>query len=65
MQIIDPKTGQILYETKNESEPWDGIDKRTQQLIAPSTPYIWKVNLEKTEIGESKNYQGTITRFED
>lgn len=65
MQIIDPKTGQIVYETKNESEPWDGIDKRTQQLITPSTPYIWKVNLEKTEIGESKNYQGTITRFED
>jgi hypothetical protein len=34
-------------------------------LIAPNTPYIWRVNLEKTEIGESKNYQGTITRFED
>lgn len=65
MQIIDPKTGQILYETKSESEPWDGIDKRTQQLIAPSTPYIWKVSLEKPEIGESKNYQGTITRFEE
>ncbi len=65
MQIIDPKTGQVIYETKNESEPWDGTDKRTQQLIAPTTPYIWRVNLEKTEIGESKNYQGTITRFED
>ena len=65
MQIIDPKTGQLIYETKSESEPWDGIDKRTQQLIAPATPYIWRVNLEKPEIGESKNYQGTITRFED
>lgn len=65
MHIIDPKTGQIVYETKSESEPWDGIDKRTQQLVAASTPYIWKVNLEKSEIGESKNYQGTITRFED
>lgn len=65
MQIIDPKTGQTIYETKSESEPWDGNDKRTQQLIAPNTPYIWRVNLEKTEIGESKNYQGTITRFED
>lgn len=65
MQIIDPKTGQTVYETKSESEPWDGIDKRTQQLIAPATPYIWRVNLEKPEIGESKNYQGTITRFED
>jgi PKD repeat protein len=65
MQIIDPKTGQTIYETKSESEPWDGNDRRTQQLIAPNTPYIWRVNLEKTEIGESKNYQGTITRFED
>ncbi len=65
MQIIDPKTGQTIYETKSESEPWDGNDLRTQQLIAPNTPYIWRVNIEKTEIGESKNYQGTITRFED
>ena len=65
MQIIDPKTGQIVYETKSESEPWDGIDKRTQQLIAPSISYIWKVSIEKPEMGESKNYQGTITRFEE
>ncbi len=64
MEIVDPKTGQTVYKTKNANEPWDGIDMNTRQMVQPGSTFIWKVTIYKKEIGEPKNvYQGTITRI--
>lgn len=64
MQIIDPKTGQLVYQTSNADQPWDGVDIRTNQLVAPNSTFVWKVTIQKKATGEPKNlYQGTITRI--
>ena len=64
MQIIDPKSGQVIFESKNADTPWDGIDSRTNQLVPVNATYIWRVNIHEKAIGEPTNrYQGTITRI--
>lgn len=64
MVIIDPKTGEKVFETKSADQPWDGIDKRTNQLVEPNSTYIWKVTIFNRAVGENSNtYQGSITRI--
>lgn len=64
MQIIDPKTGQVIFETKNADLPWDGMDMRTNQMVPINSTYIWRVSIYEKAIGEPTNrYQGTITRI--
>jgi hypothetical protein len=64
MEIIDPKSGQVIFATRNTDEPWDGINRISNQMIPEGATYIWKVKIFKQEIGESKNvYQGSITRM--
>ena len=64
MQIIDPKSGQIIFETKDADRPWDGMDMRTNQMVPVNSTYIWRVNIHEKAIGEPTNrYQGTITRI--
>ncbi len=64
MQIVDPKTGQVIFETNNADLPWDGMDRRTNQMVPINSTYIWKVNIHEKAIGEpTSRYQGTITRI--
>ena len=64
MQIIDPQTGQVVFETKNVDIPWDGIDMRTNQMVPVNSTYIWRVKIYQKAAGEpSSRYQGTITRI--
>ena len=63
MIIIDPKSGNVVFETNNASNGWDGIDKNTGQMTRPNTAYIWKVVLQNPEPGERSEYSGTITRL--
>ena len=64
MQIIDPQTGQVVFETKSVDNAWDGIDMRTNQLVPVNSTYIWRVNIHEKAVGEPTNrYQGTITRI--
>ena len=64
MQIIDPQTGHVVFETKSADMPWDGIDNRTNQMVPVNSTYIWRVNIHEKAIGEPTNrYQGTITRI--
>lgn len=64
MQIIDPKTGLVIFETKDADMPWNGVDSRTNQLVPVNATYIWRVNIYEKAIGEPTNrYQGTITRI--
>lgn len=59
--IIDPKDGQVIYETSNATEGWNGIDRRTGQLVPMEKIYIWKVTIEKLAPGENQNeYSGQV-----
>jgi hypothetical protein len=60
LTIIDPKTGGVVYTTKNASEGWDGIDSRTGNLAISGTNYIWKVILTNPLPGEADSYKGIL-----
>lgn len=63
MIIIDPSDGGVVFETRDASLPWEGIDKRTGQLINANKAYAWKVLLSNPEPGEKAEYMGTIVRM--
>lgn len=63
MQIIDPKTGEVIFKTNSIENPWNGIDSRTGELVPANTRYIWTVKLAKIANFELKGvYQGVIVR---
>ncbi len=62
LMIIDPSTNAVIYSTKDANLGWDGIDPRSNQLVAEGSSWIWKVVLEKPNPGEPKEYTGIITR---
>lgn len=61
MIIIDPKDGHVVFETKDATQPWDGIDMRSGQLVPFERSYIWKVVLDNKETNEATNeYTGNV-----
>ena len=63
LTIIDPKDGSIIFETNDTSNPWRGIDQRTNTMVNTNSTYIWKVIISSPLKGEKSMYQGTITRL--
>ena len=63
MVIIDPKSGETVYQTKDVNQPWNGIDSRTGQMVPQNSTYIWKVTIQEHERNEGNAYKGTITRI--
>lgn len=63
LSIIDPKTGAVVYTTSDASQPWDGRDKRTGELVPANASYIWKVTLFNPEPNEKSEYKGIIVRI--
>jgi hypothetical protein len=63
MQIIDPKNNEIIFTSHSTSEPWNGIDKRTGELVPANTRFIWTVRLSEKANYEAKSvYQGVVLR---
>jgi hypothetical protein len=63
LTIFDPIDGGILYQTRDASQPWDGIDRRTGHLVPYNANCIWTVKLNNPEPGERANYKGVIIRL--
>lgn len=61
--IIDTKNGATLFQTNDENNAWDGIDRRTGELVPVGSIWAWKVVLKYPQIGENPEYSGTITRL--
>jgi hypothetical protein len=61
--IIDPRNGNVIFETNDVSKPWDGMDQRSGQLVDANKTYIWKVRLNQPLPGEPSDYKGTILRL--
>ena len=59
--IIDPTDGHTVFQSKDASNAWNGIDKTTGSPVKYGTTYIWKVTLENPEPNESNEYAGNIT----
>lgn len=61
MIIIDPTDGHVLFETKDAEMGWDGIDRKTGQLVAFDRVYVWKVTLDKAAKFEQRtDYSGQV-----
>ena len=58
--IIDPIDGHVVYQTKDASAGWDGIDSKTGSMVSYESAYIWKVVIENAEINENNEYVGNI-----
>ena len=63
LTIIDPSNGAIIYETADASEGWNGIDKRSGQLVEAQKPFIWVVRLLNPLPGEQPEYKSTVIRL--
>lgn len=61
--IIDTKNGATLFQTNDENNAWDGIDRRTGELVPAGSIWAWKVVLKYPQVGENPEYSGTITRL--
>ena len=61
--IIDADNGGIIFESSDNSKPWDGIDKRNGKIVSKSKTFIWKVTLSSPEKNEKSVYKGIITRI--
>ena len=59
VMVIRNQTGQIVYETSNPTEPWNGRLNNSGSVLSPGI-YIWTVVL-KDEILSKKDFNGTIT----
>ena len=63
MVILDPSDGGLVFETLDGNLPWDGTDRRNGKMVESNKAFIWKVTLEKPEIGEKSDYLGTVVRM--
>jgi len=64
MVILDPSDGHVVYQTKDISSPWDGIDVTTGNMVPMGKNFIWKVTIEQNLQGESPEYAGTVVPVE-
>jgi hypothetical protein len=62
LTILDPVSGETIFQTIDPSQPWDGTDKRTGNLVTGSN-FIWNVVIANPQPGENANYKGVITRL--
>lgn len=63
MVIIDISNGEIVYETTDVNQPWDGTDIRTGRISKEPIQYAWKVQITNPQKGESTNYQGKVRKL--
>lgn len=63
LTIIDTKNGGILFHTQDASNGWDGIDKRTGEMVPVGSIWAWRVVLKTPNAGEKAEYSSTITRM--
>ncbi len=61
--IIDPSTGELVFQSSDPAKAWDGIDKRDGKLVNENKAFIWKVTLATPEKNEKSVYKGTILRI--
>lgn len=64
MQIIDPNDGHIIYESKDASLGWNGIDSESGKMVPYQKAYIWKVVIANPNPGENGVYAGTVIPLE-
>jgi|688.fasta_scaffold374983_1 cytoskeletal protein RodZ len=60
--VIFDQSGAVVFETKDATNAWNGIDKRNGQMVEANKTFVWKVTLKNPLDGEKPVYQGTVVR---
>jgi hypothetical protein len=60
LMIIEPSTGNVIYETNDISQPWTGVDRRNGQMVEFNKSFVWKVVLKNPMKGERSDYAGSV-----
>ncbi len=61
LTIFDPKNGEILFQTSDANQGWDGTDRRTGKTVGMNEVFYWKVVLKNPMEGENQVYSGNLT----
>jgi hypothetical protein len=61
--VLDPRTGAVVFSSSDATQGWDGIDKRTGEMVKENSVWAWKVVIKNPNVGEPVEYKGTITRM--
>ncbi len=61
--VLDPRTGAVVFSSSDATQGWDGIDKRTGEMVKENSVWAWKVVIRNPNVGEPVEYKGTITRM--
>ena len=60
LTIFDPNNNDVIYQTTDANEPWDGTDQRSGKMTSSEKVYVWKVQLENPLPHERSVYSGTV-----
>lgn len=61
LTVFDSRDNQIVFQSSNANETWDGTDRRTGRMADANISFIWQVKLQNPLEGEKSAYAGTIT----
>lgn len=60
LTIFDSRDNQIVFQSTNALDSWDGTDRRTGRLVDANISYVWQVKLQNPLPGENNAYAGTV-----
>src|SRR5690606_38355631 len=60
MLILDPISNEVVFETSDAENAWNGTNQRTGKMTTNRKPFIWKVQIFNPLPNENPIYSGTI-----
>lgn len=60
LSIVDPITNELVFESSDAQNAWDGINQRTGKMTESGKAYIWKVQIFNPLPNERPIYSGTV-----
>lgn len=61
LSIVDPINNEVVFESNNAENGWDGISQKTGKMTPRGKVYIWKVQIFNPLPNERPIYTGTIS----
>lgn len=60
LTIVDPITNEVVFESTDAQNAWNGINQRTGKMTESGKAYIWKVQIFNPLPNERPIYSGTV-----
>ena len=60
LTIVDPITNEVVFESSDAKNTWDGVHQKTGVMTPAGKAYVWKVQIFNPLPNERPIYKGTI-----